>query len=148
MRRILLQAIAGGTSFVSSCLGIFIWWQFGGSFLYATRSLLLTCLLEVLSFSVFVLYLRWHRTGVTLAWLLLSGSWFAAFLLLLGGCAGQSCTTVDTLRIAGETIRKEPFLWLQIAAAVCLTLDYSELAVLQLRSRRAASTAPGSPDQP
>ena len=147
VRRNVLQGIAGGTSLISSFLGVFVWWQLGST-LYATRSFLLACLLAALTFLIFLIYLHLPRTGVILAWLLLSGSWFAGFLRGLGVCVKQSCTTTDTLRIAGQAIARDPWLWLQIAAAVCLTLDYSELAVLQLRSQREASADPPASEEP
>jgi hypothetical protein len=86
----------------------------------------LACLLAALAFPAFVLYLRWPRLGVTLAWLLLSGSWFAAFLQRLRVCRNQTCTTVDSLRIAGQTITREPHLWPLLIAAVCLLFAWTE----------------------
>lgn len=146
VRRI-LQFAAGGTSVGASLWG-FLTWRNAEAGAHASFPVLLACLLATLAFPVFALYLRWPRTGVVLAWLLLSACWFVGFLVQLRFCAGQPCTTADTLRIAWRTITLERHLWLVLTAAVCLLLDYSELAILQLRSRRAASADPGSPDQP
>ena len=146
VRRI-LQFAAGAASVGSSAWG-FLTWRHAEAGAHASFPVLLACLLAALAFPVFALYLRWPRTGVVLAWLLLSACWFVGFLVQLHRCAAQSCTTADTLRIGWRTITLERHLWLVLAAAFCLLLDYSELAVLQLRSRRAVSAGPGSPDQP
>lgn len=144
VRRIVLLIAAGAAGVGASVWGFVAWWGVPagarGSVLF-----LLTCFLAALTFPVFVLYLRRSRTGVTLVWLLLSGSWFAGFLERLHACLRQPCTTVDTLRIAGQTVIREPYLWLQIAAAVCLTLDYSNMAVEKLRASRESAAGPPPP---
>ena len=129
--------MAGAASVGGSVWGFIAGWRVPSG-VHASVPFVLGCLLAALSFPVFTLYLRRPRAGVVLAWLLLSGSWFAAFLLRLRVCAQQSCTTVDLLHIAGQTIAREPRLWLLLAPAVCLLLDYSDVAVQQLRSRREA----------
>ena len=143
VRRI-LQFAAGASSAGASLWGLLTWRQAEAG-THASLPVLLACLLATLIFPVFALYLRWPRTGVVLAWLLLSASWFVGFLVHLQICAGQSCTTVDTLRIAWRTITLERHLWLVLAAAVCLLLDYSDVAVEKLRATRqsAANSRPG-----
>lgn len=146
VRRI-LQFAAGASSVGASVWG-FLTWRQAEAGTHASFPVLLACLLATLAFPVFALYLRWPRTGIVLAWLLLSACWFVGFLVQLRICAGQSCTTADTLRIAWRTITAERHLWLVLAAAVCLLLDYSELAVLQLRSRRGIPADPPASDEP
>lgn len=124
MRKLLLIAAAGLAAVGASASGFLAWWRAPSahdSLLFA-----LVCLLPALSFPTFVVYLRWPRLGVTLAWLLLSGSWFAAFLIRLRVCRHQACTSVDSLRIAGQTITGEPHLWPVLITAVCLLFAWTE----------------------
>lgn len=124
MRKLLLITAAGLAATAASAWGFLGWWRAPsahGSLLFA-----LVCLLPALSFPAFVVYLRWPRLGVTLTWLLLSGSWFAAFLMRLRVCRHQTCTAVDSLHIAAQTITGEPHLWPLLIAAVCLLFAYTE----------------------
>lgn len=125
MRKLLLIAAAAVAALFASLWGFLAWWRTPSS---AHDSILfaLVCLTGALSLPAFVLYLRWPRLGVTLSWLLLSGGWFAAFLLRLRVCRHQTCTTVDSLRIAGQTVVREPHLWPLLIAAVCLLFAYTE----------------------
>ena len=136
--------MAGAASVAGSAWGFIAGWRLPSG-VHASVPFVLGCLLAALSFPVFTLYLRRPRAGIVLAWLLLSGSWFAAFLLRLRVCTQQPCTTVGLLHIALQTIAREPRLWLLLAVAVCLLLDYTDVAVLELRSRREAS-AGGPPE--
>lgn len=125
VRKLLLIAAAALASIVASVWGFFDWWQAPsaahGSVLFG-----LVCLLTAVTFPAFVAWLRWPRLGVTLAWLLLSGSWFAAFLIRLRVCRHQACTTIDSLRIAGQTITGERHLWPLLITAVCLLFAWTE----------------------
>lgn len=141
VRRI-LQFAAGSSSIGASLWG-FVTWRHAEAGAHASFPVLLACLLAALAFPVFAVYLRWPRTGVVLAWLLLSACWFVGFLVQLHICAQQSCTTVDTLWIAWRTISVERHLWLVLAAAVCLLLDYSDVAVEKLRASRQSAADPG-----
>jgi len=125
VRKLLLIAAAALASIVASVWGFFDWWRAPSA---AQVSVLfgLICLLTALTFPAFVAWLRWPRLGVTLAWLLLSGSWFAAFLVRVRVCRHQACTTVDSLRIAGETIVGERRLWPLLITAVCLLFAWTE----------------------
>lgn len=145
MRRIVLLTVAGAASVGASIWGFVVGWHVPSG-VHASVPFVLECLLPALSFPAFALYVRWPRPGVILVWLLLSGSWFAAFLLRLRVCVQQPCTTIDLLRVAWQTMIGETQLWLVLAVAVCLLLDYSELAVQQLRSRRGspADSPPGN----
>lgn len=70
------------------------------------------------------------------------GTFASLFLKNLRSCAHDNCTTTSLFAIAGKTVIGMPILWLQIAAAVCLLLDYSEAAALELRSRRGTPAEP------
>ena|SRR5690348_4592235 len=125
VRKLVLIAAAAVASIAASVWGFFAWWRAPSaaqvSFLFGVA-----CLLTALSFPAFVAWLRWPRLGVTLAWLLLSGSWFAAFLLRLRVCQHQACSTVDSLRIAAQTIAGERHLWPLLITAVCLLFAWTE----------------------
>lgn len=125
VRKLLLIAAAALASIVASAWGFFDWWRASAA---AQVSVLfaVVCLLTALSFPAFVAWLRWPRLGVTVAWLLLSGSWFAAFLLRLRVCRHQACSMVDSLRIAAQTIAGERHLWPLLITAVCLLFAWTE----------------------
>jgi hypothetical protein len=125
VRKLLLIAAAALASIAASVWGFFDWWRASAA---AQVSVLfaVVCLLTALSFPAFVAWLRWPRLGVTLAWLLLSGSWFAAFLIRLRVCQHQACSTVDSLRIAAETITGERHLWPLLITAVCLLFAWTQ----------------------
>ena len=124
MRKLLLITVPGVAAAGASAWGFLAWWRAPSA--HSSLLFALVCLLPALSFPAFVLYLRWPRLGVTLSWLLLSGSWFAAFLIRLRVCRHQACTSVDSLRIAGQTITGEPHLWPVLITAVCLLFAYTE----------------------
>lgn len=141
VRRILLQSVACVASIGTWVWGFVAWWHLAPGARGSALSLL-NCLLPVLTFPAFMLYPRRPRAAVTFTWLLLSGGWLCEFLVRLHICLRQPCSTIDTLRIAGQTITGEAHLWMMLTAAVCLLLDYSEVAVENLRSRRGPPADP------
>lgn len=141
VRRILLLTVAGVASLLCSGLAGFGWlWNGAGRSHSVLQMLIWLC--PAMSFFGFFIYFYLRRTGLVLCWLLSAGTFSSLFLLSVQQCAQANCTAVTLFTIAGQIMLRARVLWLQIGAAVCLLLDYSEWAVLQLRS------GIGHPDDP
>ncbi|MGA7522216.1 MAG: hypothetical protein WBW84_07020 [Acidobacteriaceae bacterium] len=119
-----MLTVAGLASVFCSWWGLFAW-MWGGASHSHSILLILTCLCPALSLVVFLLYFFLPRLSLVAAWSLLSGTYISSFLSILESCVHGGCTTTNPFSLAWGTLIGMPTLWLLLAAAISLLLDFT-----------------------
>lgn len=120
----MLLTVAGLASAYGSWFGVASWMRAGAGSPQPVL-MLFYCLFPALSLAIFRSYFRSPRVGVVLAWLSLTGSFVASYLVRLMDCVRHTCTTADSLRVGWGTLTEARHLWVLSVAAFCLLLDYT-----------------------
>jgi hypothetical protein len=125
VRRIVLLTVAGLASLFGSFFGAMSWmWSGAGASHSAAQKLF--CIFPMLTLAAFCLYFLRPIAGLTVSWLIPSGTYVSIFLVNLQSCMTGGCTTTNSISIAWGTLTRD---WrleaVLVAPALCLLLDYT-----------------------
>jgi hypothetical protein len=124
VRKIVLLTVAGLASAYGSWFGVASWMRAGTGHGQPVL-MLFYCLFPALSLVIFLSYFTVPRVGLVMAWLSLTGSFVATYLVRLMDCVRHACITADSLRVGWETLTEGRHLWALSVAAICLLLEYT-----------------------
>jgi hypothetical protein len=124
VRKIVLLTVAGLGSGYGSWFGVASWMRAEAQH-SQSELMLFYCFFPALSLVIFLSYFALPRVGVAMAWLVLTGSFVASYLVRLMDCVRHACTTADSLRVGWGTLTEDRHLWVLSVAAFCLLLDYT-----------------------